>query len=114
MRVKMLLGVLLATSSCITSSTPLTPSKGPWEFSGTVYRTDGARVENPIAGAQLTVLTGANTNAHVATDAAGHFVFTGLETGKFTLSIAAPGYISISPAVELWADLQVNFALKPQ
>jgi hypothetical protein len=43
-----------------------------------------------ISGAELTVLDGANQGVEVSTDAAGHYVFPRLESGRFTMTIAAP------------------------
>jgi hypothetical protein len=110
MRLKCLLAALLTTSACATSS-PVTPSDGTWRFSGTVSAIDGTRVGAPVAGAQLRVVSGVNTAAQVTSDAAGHYVFEGLESGRFTLAIAAPGYVTSTPIVELYRDIEVNFAL---
>jgi hypothetical protein len=108
--------VLLAglTMSACTASSPLSSSSGPWRFSGTVSRLDGAQVGGPIAGAELTVLSGSNTNARVTTDAGGRYAFTALESGRFTVAIAAPGYQRATPVVDLYRDIEANFALKPQ
>ena len=113
MRLVVLLVTLLGTGACATS-VPLEPSEGPWRFSGTVLATDGVRVGAPIPGAHLTVVSGANTAATVTSDAVGHYAFESLESGRFTISIAAPGYVSVTPVVALFRDMQVDFALQPQ
>lgn len=113
MRLNIVVLAVLISSACAMSA-PLVPSNGPWQFSGTVSATDGVRIGSPIAGAELTVVSGANTNAKVRTDAAGHYVFAGLESGRFTLAIAAPGYVKATPVVDLYRDIDVNFALKAQ
>ena len=113
MRLHVLLVALLTTSACAASS-PLTPSEGTWRFSGTISAMDGLRVGSPIAGAQLTVVSGVNTDAKVTSDATGHYVFPSLESDKFTVTIAAPGYVSITPIVDLYGDMEVNFALRRQ
>ena len=104
--------VFLATSAC--TMPPLTPSTGPWRFSGTVSRVAGTQLGGPIAGAELTVVSGVNSNATVTTDSSGRYVFTALERDRFTVAIAAPGYLSASPVVNLDRDVEANFALKPR
>jgi hypothetical protein len=114
MRLKILVIALLATSACATSSSPTTPSSGPWRFSGTVSGMDGVRMSGPIAGAELTVVSGVNVNAKVRSDASGHYTFDNLDEGRFTVAIAAPGYVSAAPIVDLYRDIEANFVLKPQ
>ena len=43
-----------------------------------------------------------NTAATVTSDGAGHYAFDSLESGRFTVSIAAPGYVSVTPVVALF------------
>lgn len=74
----------------------------------------GSQLGGPIAGAELTVLSGVNMNATVTTDSAGRYEFTSLERDKFTVTIAAPGFVSATPVVNLYRDIEANFALKPQ
>jgi hypothetical protein len=113
MRLPALLIALLTTTACTTPA-PLAPSQGPWQFSGTVSALDGARTGAPIPGAELTVVDGINLHARVTSDAAGRYAFTGLESGRFAVSIAAPGFVGVVPVVDLYRDIEVNFALKPQ
>ena len=113
MRLKVLIVALLMTSACAAAS-PLAPSEGPWRFSGTVFAWDGVQLGDPIASAELTVVSDMNLKTRVTSDAAGHFVFTGLKTGLFTVTIAAYGYISVAPVVDLYRDTEAHFALKPQ
>jgi hypothetical protein len=108
----MILMALLLTAACA-APTPVTPSPGPWRFSGTVSASDGTHVGDPIAGAALTIVDGVNTSAAVTTDSSGHFAFTDLEPGRFTVAIAADGFASATPVVELHRDTEANFALKP-
>jgi hypothetical protein len=110
---KRLLVVLLITSGCA-SSAPLAPTNGPWKFSGTVSRLETSRVGGPIPGAELNLTDGAKLNAKVTSDGAGHYVFTGLETGRYTVYITAPGYVSVSPVLNLYRDTEANFALEPR
>jgi hypothetical protein len=113
MRLIVFLIALLTTSAC-TAPAPLAPSEGPFQFSGTVSALDGSRTGGPIAGAELTVVDGVNLHARVTSDAAGRYVFSGLESGRFAVSIAAPGFVGVVPVVDLYRDIEVNFALKPQ
>ena len=113
MRLKVLVIALLAASAC-TKSSPSAPSGGPWKFSGTVSGIDGVRLGGPISGADLTVVSGANVNAKVKSDASGRYVFDNLEGGRFTVAIAARGFVSASPVVDLYRDTEANFVLKPQ
>ena len=75
---------------------------------------DGARVGGPIAGAQLTVVSSTTEVERVRSDTAGRFVFASLASGGFTLTITAPGYVGVAPAIELYKDMEVNFALAPR
>ena len=101
----------LLTSSC-TRLSPFAPTEGPFRFSGTVSALTGAH--SPIRGAELVVIKGVNTNTKVLSDASGRYMFDGLERGRFTISIAAPGFVSVSPVVDLYRDIEVNFALTPR
>src|SRR5215471_4502601 len=103
MFLRLLLPALLVMSAC-TLPPPVTPSPGPFRFSGTVSRSDGSQVGTPIGGAELLVVNGANLNARTTTDGAGRYVFTALDSGTFTLAIAAPGYVSATPVVALYKD----------
>jgi hypothetical protein len=107
------LAALLVSSACA-SSDPLAPSNGPWRFSGTVSRLDGSRVAGPVPGAELTLTDGARLTAKATSDTDGRYVFTGLETGRYTIVIVARGYVSVTPAVNLYRDTEANFALQPQ
>lgn len=89
-------------------SSPVGPSNGAWRLSGTVSSTAGAR----IAGARLTVQEGTNKDARATTDLTGHFVFEKLQSGRFKVIIEAPGFVSVTPVVELYWDIDVDFALR--
>ena len=97
----------MAAAGC-TIPPPVAPSNGEWRLSGTVTSTAGA----PIAGARLTVQEGANRDARVSADRSGRFVFERLESGKFKVIIEAPGFVSVTPVVELFWDIDVDFALR--
>lgn len=115
MRLCTLLLIVLASFGCA-KSTPLSPAEveGPWRFDGTVSRQDVTGSIVPISGAELMVTDGVNLNARVTSDAGGRYDFGGLRGGRFTLTVAAPGYVSVRPVVDLFKDTTVNFALKPQ
>ena len=110
MFLRLLVPALLLMSAC--TPPPVAPLPGPWRFSGTVSRSNGSQVGTPIGGAELLVVNGANLNARTTTDGAGRYVFTALDTGTFTLAIGAPGYVSVTPVVALYKDLEANFALQ--
>jgi hypothetical protein len=112
MRLTSLLIALLTTSACAAPSSPVTPSEGPWRFSGTVSAMQGGRVSGPIAGAQLSVVSGVNLNARVTTDVSGHYLFPTLSSGRFIVTISAPGYEAVTPVVDLYQDTEVDFALR--
>jgi hypothetical protein len=115
MRLHAFLLILLAASGCA-KSTPLSPAEmeGPWRFAGSVSRLDTTGSIVPISGAELTVTDGVNLDSRVTSDSAGRYDFGALRGGRFTLTVAAHGYISVRPVVELFRDTNVNFALKPQ
>ncbi len=112
MRLSALLFTALAFSGCV-QSVPAGPTAGPWRFSGTVSTLDQANAI-PIPGAELRIVDGGEPNATVATDAAGHYLFPALPGGRYTLAIAAPGYVTVTPIVDLYRDMDVNFALKAE
>jgi len=67
-----------------------------------------------ISGARLKVLNGVNQDAQVTTDADGHYVFASLQPDTFDVLIEAAGFASITPRVNLFRDVDVNFVLSPQ
>jgi hypothetical protein len=103
----LLIGSALAVGGCIVPSTPASPSTGAWRLSGTIGSTAGV----PIAGAVVTVQEGANRDTQVTSDASGHFVFAQLEGGRFKVFIQAPGFVSLTPVIDLFTDIDVTFAL---
>lgn len=113
MRPIFLLLLLCLCQACADVST-LAPTLGTLRFSGSVSALANARVGDPIAGARLTVIDGANSNHTVSSDGRGRFEFTNLESGRFTVAIAAPGYVSATPVVDLYRDIDVNFGLSPR
>jgi hypothetical protein len=98
---------MLAIAGCTTMSSPVRPSNGSWRLSGTVSSSTGG----PIAGAQFTVQDGVNKDAQVMSDASGRFVFARLESARFKMVIDAPGFVSVAPVIDLYQDLEVDFAL---
>src|SRR5262245_62075816 len=105
MRRCILLVILLTTFGCV-SQRPLSPSGGPWRFSGTIFRLEGNQVGSPVAGARLTVVDGVNLNVNATTDDSGHYAFDALESGKFTMAIEAAGFITATPIVNLFRDTE--------
>jgi len=105
-RAALALAGLLAAAAC---KGPLAPSNGAWRFTGTVR----ARAGGAISGAQLTVIEGPNQGVEVTTDASGRYMCPQLESGRFVMTIAAPGFVGVKPIVDLYHDLEVNFALRP-
>jgi hypothetical protein len=68
----------------------------------------------PIGGAELIVIEGVNINARATSDASGHYIFESMERGRFTINVGAPGFVGVNPIVDLYSDIEVNFALKPR
>jgi hypothetical protein len=97
---------LFATEACIKRSS-LAPGSGPWRLSGTITSLGGAR----IAGARLIVLDGPNRDVQTTTDAGGNYAFQSLESGRFSVLIEASGFVSITPLVDLFRDVEATFAL---
>ena len=106
-RSTLLVAVVGASAACAAQSSPSTPSDSAWRLSGTIYSAAGG----PIPGAQLTVREGANKDLRVTSDSLGRYAFANLESGRFTMIIEAPGFISVAPVVDLYKDLEVDFAL---
>jgi len=55
--------------------------------------------------------SGDEVRAKTTTDTSGHYAFNGLETGRFTLTISAAGFVSLTPTVNLDRDLRADFAI---
>ena len=104
----MLVAGMIAVAGCAEPLSPVTPSNGAWRFSGTISST--ARV--PIAGALLTVQEGPNKGTRAASDVAGRFLFERLEAARFKVVIEAPGFVSVTPIVDLRWDVDVDFSLR--
>ena len=100
--------VMLATTGCTVMEPPVRPSNGVWRLSGTVISSTGG----PIAGALFTVQDSTNKDAQVISDASGRYVFARLESGRFKMVIDAPGFTSVAPVIDLYQDLEVDFALR--
>jgi hypothetical protein len=107
------LAIALFATGCAAPA-PVAPEPGPFRFSGTVSGMSSGQPARPIPGAELTVVSGVNANARVSSDAAGHYDFSALDSGRFTMAISAPGFVSATPVVDLYRDTEVNFALTPR
>src|SRR5580693_7964074 len=105
----LLIAAVMTTACVVGPLTPVTPTStdGTVTFTGDIV----SRTGGSIAGARLTVLNGVNKDAQATTDGAGHYAFPNLQSGSFNVLIAANGFASISPQVDLFIDLDVNFAL---
>jgi hypothetical protein len=99
---------ILAFTGCVPMESPVRPSNGAWRLSGTVISSSGGA----IAGALFTVQDSANKDAQVISDASGRYVFPRLESGRFRMAIDAPGFVSVAPVIDLYEDLEVDFALR--
>lgn len=58
------------------------------------------------------VVNGVNLYAKVTTDAAGRYVFPALDSGRFSVAITAPGFVTVTPVVDLYQDTDVSFGLR--
>ena len=100
--------VMLAITGCTPVTSPVRPSNGAWRLAGTVISSTGG----PIPGALFTVQDSANKDAQVISDASGRYEFARLESGRFKMIIDAPGFVSVAPVIDLFQDLEVDFALR--
>ena len=107
----LLTAVLLVVTAC-SVPTNVAPSTGSWQFAGTVFAMDELIVGAPIAGAQLTLTRDDEVRARATSDALGHYVFNELETGRFGLTISAPGFATLTPSVILGGNVRADFAMK--
>ena len=101
------------TAACtLPSATPLAPTSadGTVRFTGNVISLATGR----IAGARLTVVSGVNKDTQVTTDAAGRYAFASLQPDSFDVLIEAAGFVSITPRVYLFNDVDATFALAAQ
>src|ERR1044071_5945067 len=105
MRLNLLLVAAVMMSGCAAWS-PATPAPaGPFQFSGTIYGVQGTNLRSqPIAAATLTIVNGIHSNMAVTTDAEGHFAFPRMESGRFSLTVSAAGYVTTTPEVALSRD----------
>ena len=101
------------TAACtLPSATPLAPTSadGTVRFTGNII----SLATGKISGARLTVLSGVNKDTQVTTDAAGRYAFTSLQPDSFDVLIEAAGFVSITPRVYLFNDVDATFALAAQ
>ena len=108
-----LTALLLVVPAC-SAPTSVTPSTGPWRFSGTVFANDELNVGTPVVGAQLTLTSHDTVRARTTSDTSGRYAFSDLETGGFRLTISAPGFATLTPSVNLDGNLRADFAMKRQ
>ena len=62
----------------------------------------------------MTMNSGDEVRARTTTDDSGHYAFNGLETGRFNMTISAPGFVSLTPKVNLDRDMRADFAIQRQ
>jgi hypothetical protein len=107
--VLLVVAVALSCACVVVPATPVSPVSpdGMVRFTGAIISLAGGQ----IAGARLTVLNGVNKDAQVTTDATGHYAFASLQSGTFNVLIAANGFTSITPQIDLFQNLDANFAL---
>jgi Carboxypeptidase regulatory-like domain len=109
--VALLVAAVALSSACafVPAAAPVSPvsADGMVRFTGAIISLAGGQ----IAGARLTVLNGVNKDAQATTDAAGHYAFPSLQSGTFNVLIAANGFTSITPQIDLFQNLDANFAL---
>ena len=112
LRAALIGAALMSTTACVgfQHSEPAAPvpSGLRHSLSGNVSSLNSG----PIALAKLTVTSGSDSGVKVLTDAAGNYTFSSLSSGRFTMTIEAPGYEMASPIVDLIRDLSVDFALR--
>ena len=72
------------------ATTPLPPGKGV--LAGSVTTTAG----QPAAGARVMLNGGDGPSRTTTTDARGQFVFEGLRTGRYNVTVMKPGYITFA------------------
>jgi len=105
------LALILATGACSTQSGSA-PSNGPWKLLGTVFAKEKSVVGAPVPNARLTMTSGNEVKGTTTTDAAGHYAFEPLQAGEFILTISAPGFVNLTPAVRLDRDMRADFAIE--
>ncbi|MBW2455984.1 MAG: TonB family protein, partial [Deltaproteobacteria bacterium] len=73
-------------------------------------------VEEPLAGAELTVVDPGGGRTKVTTDASGEFALADLAPGSYPVTIAAPGYeaLAVVEKVESGGELIATYRLSPE
>jgi hypothetical protein len=85
-------GTAAPTPARDATTTPQQPATGSAEISGTVTLAGGSA---PIRRAQVSLSAQAIRNQRtLVTDDKGHFAFTSLPTGRYSLSASKPGYVT--------------------
>jgi uncharacterized protein (DUF2141 family) len=85
-------GTAAPTPARDATTTPQQPATGSAEISGTVTLAGGSA---PIRRAQVSLSAQAIRNQRtIVTDDKGHFAFTSLPTGRYSLSASKPGYVT--------------------
>jgi len=105
------LALLLLAGACSTKAGS-TPSNGPWQLLGTIFAKEKSVVGAPVPNARLTLTSGNEIKGTATTDAAGHYAFEPLQAGEFVLTISAPGFANLTPAVRLDRDMRADFAIE--
>jgi hypothetical protein len=75
---------------------------------------EGQKVGQPVPNADVLVTIDDQTRARTTTDGSGHYAFSTLQAGRFTLRISAPGFVTLTPLVDLDRDMRADFALTRQ
>src|SRR5258706_600747 len=70
-----------------------------------------ARSNEPLAAAQLTIVSGNNVGLTTAGSASGAFSFAGIQSGPIVLRVSVNGYVAVERSIEVTANTVIDVTL---
>lgn len=110
MRLCLVIPFLLVAVACGTKPSPTAPSPSAFSLSGIVR---DSRSLGAVAGARVEIIAGPVVGMASATNSAGEFVLSSVQTGAFTIRVSRDGYAVMDRTLTVLANTNIDMLLTP-